>query len=148
MKKIEFSKFQLGAFSFLNYEGPFITQKNVVYGTQMTGLSLRFQRKNWFWKKCIESWDISQNAQNFTDLVWRSEFGLILANISGLVAYFSKQIFALKPWVQAGRFEYHEPYKLNEFFLTYKGSFRIIKRKSTQLEFWKFYFFNGSLFYI
>ena len=42
-----------------------------------TGLSLRLQRKNRVYKTCIESWDISQNAQNFTDLVWRPEFGLI-----------------------------------------------------------------------
>ena len=36
-------------------------------------------------------------------------------------AYFSKPIFALKQWDWAGRFEYHEPYKPNDFFLTYKG---------------------------
>ena len=40
----------------------------------------------------------------------------ILANILGPVAYFSKPIFALKPWAQAGCFEYHKPYKLNEIF--------------------------------
>merc|ERR1712081_25925 len=34
----------------------------------------------------------------------------IFANISGLGEYFSKRIFALKHWVQAGRFEYNEPY--------------------------------------
>ena len=40
----------------------------------------------------------------------------VLANISGPGAYFSKPIFALKPWVQAGRFEYHEPYNQKNFF--------------------------------
>ena len=40
----------------------------------------------------------------------------ILADSSGLGAYFSKPIFALRPWAQAGRFEYHEPHKRNEFF--------------------------------
>ena len=37
----------------------------------------------------------------------------IFANISGLSEYVSKLIFALKHWVQAGRFEYHEPYIRN-----------------------------------
>ena len=43
-------------------------------------------------------------------------------NILGLGAYFLKLIFALKPWVQAGRFEYHEPYNPNIFFSPLKGS--------------------------
>ena len=33
----------------------------------------------------------------------------VFANISGLGEYFSKLIFALKHWVQADHFEYHEP---------------------------------------
>ena len=37
----------------------------------------------------------------------------IFANISGLAEYFLKRIFALKHWVQAGRFEYNEPYIRN-----------------------------------
>ena len=44
------------------------------------------------------------------------------ANISGLGQYFSKLIFALKHCVQAGRFEYHEPYKWNDFFKVIKGA--------------------------
>ena len=40
----------------------------------------------------------------------------------GLGAYFSKPIFALKPWAQAGRFEYHEAYNRKNFFFTHKGS--------------------------
>ena len=32
----------------------------------------------------------------------------------GLGAYISNLIFVLKPWVQAGRFEYHKPYKWNK----------------------------------
>ena len=40
---------------------------------------------------------------------------------SGLAAHFSKPIIALKLWVRAGRFEYHEPYIQNDFFFTYKG---------------------------
>ena len=39
----------------------------------------------------------------------------IFANISGLGEYFSKRIVALKHWVQAGRFEYHEPYIRNNY---------------------------------
>ena len=37
------------------------------------------------------------------------------------IRYFPKPISALKPWAQAGCFEYHEPYKWKNFFLTYKG---------------------------
>ena len=50
-------------------------------------------------------------------LVWTLDFWHILLNISGPSAYFSKPIAALKLWAQAGCFEYHEPYKLNDFFL-------------------------------
>ena len=35
----------------------------------------------------------------------------------GLGAYFSKLIFALKPWDWAGRFEYHEPYNRNDVYI-------------------------------
>ena len=40
----------------------------------------------------------------------------IFANISELGEYFSKPIIALKHWVQAGCFEYHEPYNQNNFY--------------------------------
>ena len=52
----------------------------------------------------------------------------IFANISGLGAYISKPIFALKPWVQAGRFEYHKSYNQKFFGGAYKGS-RKLKRQ-------------------
>ena len=82
-----------------------------------TGLDSRFQRKNWFWKICTESQDIIKKVSkiglpNQTSKIWH-----ILADISGLGAYFSKPIFALKPWDWAGRFEYHEPYNRNDIFL-------------------------------
>ena len=81
-----------------------------------TGLSSRFQRKNRFWKICTGSWDINQNvpksgSPNQTCIFWD-----ILANISGLSTYFTKPIFALKPWAQASHFEYHEAYKQNKNF--------------------------------
>ena len=44
------------------------------------------------------------------------KFWHIFINILEPDAYFSKPIFALKPWAQAGRFEYNEPYKLKTFF--------------------------------
>ena len=40
----------------------------------------------------------------------------IFVSISGLVKYFSKLILALKDWVQASRFEYHEPYFWNNYY--------------------------------
>ena len=78
----------------------------------------RFQCKNRIWKICTESQDISKKLSkigfpNQTSKIWH-----ILADISGLGAYFSKPIFALKPWDWAGRFEYHEPYNPNDFFFS------------------------------
>ena len=81
-----------------------------------TGLGSRFQCKNRFWKICTESRDIGQNVSNFAGLVWKADFGHFFGNIFGLGAHFSKPIFALKSWVQAGWFEYHEPHNLNNFF--------------------------------
>ena len=47
----------------------------------------------------------------------------IFANISGLSEYFSKLIFVLKKnWVQACRFEYHEPYNIQNNYYYYKVS--------------------------
>ena len=43
-----------------------------------------------------------------------SDFPLEPSNLHFL--NLSKLIFALKPWVQAGRFEYHEPYNPKNFF--------------------------------
>ena len=118
--------FSLGARNFKKMSDPFISEKKIVriigfMVFKMTGSDSRFQRKNRFWKICTESRDIGQNVSNFAGLVWKAVFGHVFADISGLGAYFSKPIFALKPWVRAGRFEYHEPYNLNNFFFTYKG---------------------------
>ena len=86
-----------------------------------TGFESRFKRKNWFWKICPKSWNIGQNVSKICLPNQTSKISHILADISGLCAYFSKPIFALKPWDWAGRFEYHEPYNPNNFFFTYKG---------------------------
>ena len=85
-------------------------------------LNIGFQRKNRFWKTCSESQDINKKVSkislpNQTTKIWH-----ILTDISGLGAYFSKLIFALKPWVRAGQFEYHEPYNPINFFSPLKGS--------------------------
>ena len=63
-----------------------------------------------------ESSDINQNVPKFRLPNQTCIFLDVSANISRPLAYFSKQIFALKPWAQAGRFEYHEPYKRNKIF--------------------------------
>ena len=81
-----------------------------------TGSISRFQRKNRFWKIRTESQVITKKLSkigipNQTIKIWH-----IFADISGLGAYFSKPIFALKPWDWAGRFEYHEPYNRDDFF--------------------------------
>ena len=41
---------------------------------QMTGLSSQFQYSNRFWKICIGSWVICQNAQKLEGLVWQFQF--------------------------------------------------------------------------
>ena len=91
-------------------------------GFKSTGLDSRFQCKNRFWKLCSESRDISQNVSNFAGLVWKADFVHLFGNILGLCAYSLKPIFAIKPRVQAGRLEYHEPYNPNDFFLCQKKS--------------------------
>ena len=87
-----------------------------------TGLSSQFQRKNLFWKICTGSRDMNQNVPKFRSPNQTCIFWDVLANISGLGAYFSKPIFALKPWAQAGRFEYHEAYNRRNYFWPIKGS--------------------------
>ena len=79
-----------------------------------TGLSSRFKCKNCFLKICPGSRDIKQNRPKIRlpNQTWI--FLDILVNISGPVAYFFIQIFALKPWAQASRFEYHKSYIQNK----------------------------------
>ena len=60
-----------------------------------------------------------------------------LQKVCGPGAYFSNPIFALKPWVQAGRFEYLEPYNRKIFFLSYKGvpcNLKKIEKDSCQIS--------------
>ena len=78
-----------------------------------TGLSSRFQCKNCFLGICSGSGDISKNVSKFRSPNQTFIFLDILAYFSALGAYFSKPIFALNSCAQAGRFEYHEPYKWN-----------------------------------
>ena len=78
-----------------------------------------------YYQKCVRNLPSKPNLQNFT------HYG----NIFGLGAYFSKPFFALKPWVQAGRFEYHEPHNLSKFFFSpLKGSEPTFKGNSGGLR--------------
>ena len=63
-----------------------------------------------FWKICNESQDITKNVSKIGLPNQNSKIWNILADILELGAYFLKPIFVLKPWVQAGWFEYHDPY--------------------------------------
>ena len=72
-----------------------------------------------WWREQLGWGDIGQNVPNFPGLVWKADLGHIFGNIG---IYFSKPIFTLKPWVRAGRFEYHEPHNRNIFFSFIKGS--------------------------
>ena len=55
-------------------------------------------------------------ALNFFFFLTNDNFWQFFCNNLGLGTYFSKPIFALKPWDWAGVFEYHEPYNRNDFF--------------------------------
>ena len=120
-RKIWFFVFYLPPFSLKKFPDPFMSQKKIlpIIGFMVlktTGLSPRFQCKNRFWKICIGSRDIGKKVANFRRFAWTAKFGYFFANISGLGAYFSKPIFALKRWAPAGRFEYHEAYNRKNLF--------------------------------
>ena len=110
----------------LTLTAPCITQKKIVLFIRFmvlktTGLSSRFQRKNRFWKICTGSREINQYMLKFMSPNQTFIFWDVFGDIFGPSAYFSKPIFALKPWAQAGRFEYHKPSDQKNFFLSYKG---------------------------
>ena len=81
-----------------------------------TGLNPGFQCKNRFLEICTGFQDIKQNVPKIRSPNQTCIILDVFANISGPGANFSKPIVALKPWVQAGRFEYHEPYNPKNFF--------------------------------
>ena len=83
---------------------PFIVLKTTVLNT-------RFQRKNRFEKRTTLSRDIEEKAILVRGLVWHAMLKHIFANISAQGGSFFKPIFALKPCVQDGRFEYNKRYK-------------------------------------
>ena len=93
---------------------------------KLTGSDSWFQCKNRFGKICTESWDIGKKVSKYAGLVWQPGFWHILIHISGPGAYFSKPIFALKPWAQAGRFELHEAYIRKNFFFNYLGVLKFL----------------------
>ena len=116
--------FSLGARNFKKMSDPFICQKNCsdyrVHGIQIDrlGLTISTQKsvlKNMhrvprYYQKSVQNRPSKPNLQNLI------HFG----------RYFWPRYiflhFALKPWVQAGWFEYHEPHNLNNFFSPFKGS--------------------------
>ena len=80
---------------------PFIVLK-------MTVLNTRFQRKNRFEKRPSLKRDIKEKTILVCALVWHAMLKHIFANISAQGGSFFKPIFALKPCVQDGRFEYNK----------------------------------------
>ena len=75
------------------------------------------QPRNW-WGNLGSCETVSKQVRG---LVWWPGLWQILIKISGPRAYFSIPIFAMKLWAQAGRFEYHEPNDLKNFFQSYVG---------------------------
>ena len=75
---------------------------------KMTVLISRFQRKNRFVKRPYIAWDINQKLFSTGGLVWLAKSQNIFEDILGQVGSFFKPIFALKPWDQDDRLEYHK----------------------------------------
>ena len=126
---------------------PFITQKKFVHFIRFrvlktTGLSSRFQRKNQFWKICIGSWDIDQMCPNSGRQTKSIKFWVFWLISQDSMHVFQNRFLCwnrkLKPVVLSTM----NPIKGTTFFLSYKRALRILKRKSTHLKFWKFYFFK------
>ena len=92
---------------FINFITPFVPF--IVLKT--TVLNTRFQRKNRFEKRPSPSRDIEEKVILVRGLVWHAMLKHIFANISAQGGSFFKPIFALKPWVQDGHFEYNNRYK-------------------------------------
>ena len=84
---------------------------------KLTGLVSRFQYKNWVWKICTESWDISQNVSNFAGLVWKANF----RQFFGTLCIFLKTDFCVETvspsrliWISWALWS-------DNFFFTYRG---------------------------
>ena len=80
----------------LKLTAPFITQKKIllIIGFMVlktTGLSSRFQRKNWFLKISTGSKDITKNIPKYEGLVWRPELDTFLLISRDPLQIFKKQ---------------------------------------------------------
>ena len=85
----------------------------MVHGIQIARLELTQKS---VLKICTGSRDIKQNVLQIRSPNQTCIILDVLANISGPGLYFLKPIFALKPWAQAGRFEYHEAFNRRNYF--------------------------------
>ena len=117
-------------FYFWKFQEQFISQTKILSSIGFmvlitTSLNPGFERKNWVEKKCTESWDIDKNVSKFGFLRKFLKFSYVFANISGPDAFF----FALKHWVQASRFEYHDNLKI--FFRNFKKY-----KREVQIKMW------------
>ena len=70
---------------------------------------------------CYGAWDINQIVVKSEGLVWHPEIYHILTHYSGYGVYFSKPIFALKPWARAKYIKHNKAYEQNDFFLPIIG---------------------------
>ena len=93
---------------------PFDIDSPPVHGTQTDRLDLTASTQKSVLKNINQN-VLKYRSPNQTCILWD-----VLANISGPIAYLTKSIFMLKLWAQAGQFEYHEPYKRNNSFFSYK----------------------------
>ena len=126
-RKIWFFIFYLPHFSLRNFLDPFISQKIIssdyrLHGTQNDQLEPTFSPQKSVLKYMHQVLRYWQKVSKFSCSSKTTKIGYLFANIFGPNAYFSKPIFALKPWAQAGHFEYHEAHNRNNFFWLIKGS--------------------------
>ena len=82
-----------------------ILPKYRVHGNQDDWLELIVSRQKSILKNMNWVPDINQNVPKYRSPYHTCIFWDVFANISGFNAYFYKPTFALKPWIQAGRFE-------------------------------------------
>ena len=77
----------------------------------------RFQRKNRFEKRTNLAQDIFKNVLRLGEPNQTAGWKQFFIDISSNIGSFYKPIFALKPWNQDGRFDYHKSHKQIEIFL-------------------------------
>ena len=93
----------------------FLTYDNINYFELV-----KTYHNNWFWKICTE---YTYTGKNVPEFMFPNQIFIFFQFSTFLMVH----IFTLYHWAQAGRFEYHQPYKPQDFLLRYKWVYGIIQ---------------------